>query len=238
MGLAAHARHAMTVAGVRDMDRRTFITGVMAAGLAVATQADAASVFASTPLAGNRIAARFQPMPDGAFAPEVLLEGDDGKHRFSELTGKVHLVALWAEWCAPCLVEAGDLAVLQQTFGGPAFAIQSILTASQKKLDLKGARKTLKKTHGDSLPLWIEAEGKDFLAANLSKTASSPYSLPCVVLVDRHGKIRGRMIGLGFNTDNVDPTNHKQIMGLGGQTEWSTPEAADFIKALIAGALD
>ncbi len=219
------------------MDRRAFLTGIAAAGLAT-QPAHAASIFAGTSLANNRIAVRFQPLPDGAFAPDVLLQGGDGEHRFSELTGKVHLVALWAEWCAPCLIEAGDLAVLQQTFGGPNFAIQSILTASQKKLDLKGARKTLRKTHGDTLPLWIEADGKDFLAANLSKTASSPYSLPCVLLVDRHGKIRGRMIGLGFIADNVDPTDHKQIMSLGGQTEWSTPEAYDFIKALIGGALD
>ena len=122
------------------MIRRSFLLGGAAALAATPASAVSVRVFYEGPLADNRVAQRFFTVPPFVI-PTTKLIGDDGPHQFSELTGKVRLVPIWAEWCTPCLIEAGDLAMVQQRYASATFDIRAILSASAKHLDLAGAHR-------------------------------------------------------------------------------------------------
>jgi thiol-disulfide isomerase/thioredoxin len=185
----------------------------------VAPAARAQSIFAGTPLATNSVARYFEPLPAATYVPDIMLHGDGGsRHHLSELTGKNRLVAIWAEWCAPCLIEAGDLARLYARYGGPHFEVVSVLSDSRQRLDVKGARDVLARTHAQALPLWVEAGGGSVVATALAGARGSAIDLPCTLLVDHAGAVKGRMTGLA-----VVPN---------GGSIWATPDADLFIQAL------
>ena len=211
------------------MDRRGFLTAAAClAGLPAAAQAQ--SIFAGTPLSGNAVARQFEPLPPGMHVPEVMLHGDNGtRHHLSELTGKMRLVAIWAEWCAPCLIEAGDLARLYARYGGPNFEVLSVLSDSRQRLDIKGARDVLARTHAQALPLWIEPDGGDVVAAALTGARGATINLPCTLLVDRAGRVKGRMSGLAMAPGT------RLDAPLTGRSLWTTPDADAFVQALSRG---
>ncbi len=205
------------------MDRRGFMAGALGTAI-VPGAVRAGALFAGTPLAANGVARYFQSVPPGTHMPDVTLDGDNGsRHHLSELTGKTRLVTIWAEWCAPCLVEAGDLARLYARYGGPHFEVLSVLSDSRRRLDVKAAREVLEKTHAQALPLWVEPDGGEVVAASLTGAHGATVSLPCTLLVDRTGAVKGRMSGLVLAPGSL-PRN--------GQSVWTTPDADRFIQAL------
>ena len=211
------------------MDRRGFLAATTAAAL-VAPAAQAQSIFAGTPLAANEVARHFEPLPPGMHIPEIMLLGDAGsRHHLSELTGKTRLVAIWAEWCAPCLIEAGDLARLYARHGGPNFEVVSVLSDSRRRLDIKGARDVLARTHAQALPLWIEPGGGDVVASALTGARGATINLPCTLLLDPAGTVRGRMAGL------VMAPGTRPDAPLTGRSVWATPEADVFVETLSRG---
>jgi thiol-disulfide isomerase/thioredoxin len=184
----------------------------------------AQSVFTGTALANNGVARYFQPLPANVQVPDIRLDGDNGSHHhLSELTGKVRLVAIWAEWCAPCLIEAGDLARLYARYGGPSFEVVSVLSDSRQRLDIKGARTVLERTHAQALPVWVEPNGGDVVATALTGARGNAIDLPCTLLLDHTGAVTGRMTGLA--------------MALGrAASVWATPDADLFIQAVTRSA--
>jgi len=205
------------------MDRRGFLAAAVCAAVAPGA-VRAQSVFTGTPLAGNAVARYFEPLPARTVVPDIRLDGDNGSHHhLSELTGKIRLVAIWAEWCAPCLIEAGDLARLYARYGGPNFEVVSVLSDSRQRLDVKGARAVLERTHAQALPLWIEPNGGDVVATALTGARGNSIDLPCTLLLDRAGTVRGRATGLALASGG-----HGSI--------WTTPDADLFIQALIRAA--
>ncbi len=208
------------------MNRRGFLVATASAAL-IAPAAQAQSIFAGTPLATNGVARYFEALPPGMRLPEVMLQGDNGsRHHLSELTGKTRLVAIWAEWCAPCLIEAGDLAKLYARYGGPNFEVLSVLSDSRKRLDIKTAREALERTHAQALPLWIEPNGGDMVAAALTGARGATINLPCTLLVDHGGAVRGRMTGLAMAPGT------RPDAPLTGRSVWATPDADVFVQTL------
>jgi len=204
------------------MDRRGFLAAAASAAV-TPRAAHARSIFAGTALAGNAVARYFQPLPPGTRVPDITLDADNAsRHHLSELTGKTRLVAIWAEWCAPCLIEAGDLARLYANYGGPQFEVVSLLSDSRQRLDVRAARAVLARTHAQALPLWVEPNGGTAIAAALTGTRDAAISLPCTLLVDRSGTVRGRMSGLAL------------VPGTGASV-WTTPDAGRFVQMLSRG---
>ena len=237
-----------------SFDRRRFIAASAAVlGSGAAPAAQEPGLFDNTALAQNRLAKGFHPAPAGLAFPRATLLGRDGVHRPREWRGKVHIVSLWAEWCIPCLAEAPELAGLEHRHAGQNLAMLSVLTSSHKKLDWAGAAAVLTKAKAESLPLLIEPDGGEVLANSVGLRNGQP-SLPCNLLVDAKGRIRGRNFGAG----PADPEAQKRVMatikfGPGGRIEhddlerlfaaskgtvWSTPDADAFVDALAKGALD
>ena len=205
-------------------------------------------VFRAPPLSANRVAQKFHVPPAEVRFPDAVLSAFDGGHRFSELTGKVRLISLWAEWCTPCLFELPDLSSLQRHFGGEKFEVLAVLTASKRKLDLGGAAFFLSRHGAEGLRLWIEPGG-GIAAIRTLATRGRTHSLPCNLLVDARGRIRGRAFGAsaaaevrpGISwrplTEAERERRRAETTSGARHSYWASTEAAAFVKALIDGAL-
>jgi thiol-disulfide isomerase/thioredoxin len=241
------------------IDRRSVFAGTAAAlaGTLAGASARAAMpdtpLFTSGPMAQNHVAALFRAPGSPLSLPDTPLLSAHGPQKLSELRGRTYIVSLWGEWCAPCLEEATDLATLNRKHGGPSFGVIFVLTSSFKKLDLRGAKAVLAGRHADDAPLFIEPHGG---AAVMNAMANQVYGpemraalkkdggagLPCNLLVDRYGQVRGRAFGapseasFGPSGHTLTEADHARI--LTSHTTWATPAGDEFAAALAAGVLD
>ena len=248
------------------IDRRSVCLGTaaaMAAGTVVYAEPDK-PLFASGPLAGNFLAASFKTPPASVVLPDTPLLSAHGPQRLSQLRGRNYIVSLWAEWCAPCLEEATDLAMISRTRSGPSLGVIFVLTSSDKKLDVAGAQAVLAKRDAGDVTLFVEANGGK---AVMNALATQDYdaqwraiykkargsSLPCNLLVDRHGRVRGRSFGAPGMTQTLAPAGTKpgetiitatpmteadKERALKEHTMWATSIGSQFITALAAGILE
>ena len=181
-------------------DRRTILAAAIA-GLACPAALSAAPIvisrprlFEGTPLLRNPVAIGFEKVD--APLPAITLWGGAGKTSLDRLLGKTRIVTLWAEWCAPCLVEARDFAALQRRFAGPGFEIVAVLTGSAENLTFGGALARRRRARVEGLPLLVEPNGGSRLMLGLSPgPGGRGGSLPCTLIVDARGRIRGRSHG-------------------------------------------
>ncbi|CAN5540614.1 hypothetical protein BH10PSE14_BH10PSE14_13600 [soil metagenome] len=234
-------------------DRRALLAGAVAglvvpAHLTAAMLAPGPRLFSGTELGRNPVALGFEKVD--LSLPKIKLA--DGAHGLSldTLSGKTRIVTLWAEWCVPCLVEARDFAALRRRFAGPGFDIVAVLTASAEKLDFAAATTRLKQARVEDLPLLVEPDGGARLMLGLSPAPSGRGgSLPCTLLVDARGRIRGRSHGAptaALRSTDASPraphvlTNaEKQAMLASDQgTLWASAAGDALITALRGGILD
>jgi len=242
------------------MDRRTVLGGMMAvaAGGIARAVPPRGPFFQGTPFATNPVARRFDRVDIPL--PPIQLLGAHGPISLRSLRGRTTILALWAEWCAPCLIDLRDFAALRRKYAGPRFDIVSLLTYSKRPLDYRGARDLLAKMNAADLPLMIEPNGGTAAISALSTRPSAKLlaalppsfrpkgTLPCTLLVDSSGRIRGRSVGAVMEaadpSQKADPaarilTEHqKQVLNGASSTSWSTPAGDAFARALAAGLLD
>lgn len=147
--------------------------------------------------------ANFTPSKPAVPAPEIAFVDLDGKEMsLQAFRGKVVLLNFWATWCAPCRREMPDLDALQARFGGPDFAVLAL------SLDRKGP---------EAVPPFFAEVGVERLEVYNDRTMKSMRAflapgLPTTVLLDRHGKQLGRLIG---------------------PAEWASPEAIALIEHVL-----
>lgn len=219
-------------------------------------------LFTQGDLAANAIGREFGVIPHLRQPVRIGYDAGDSKPNFTDLTGKIRLLALWADWASSSLYVLPELAVLQQKYGGDSFEILAIMSGSDPSLGFKEARGLLDLTGADNLPLWVETfGGKKTLAmahpvpAKAFPTESGEPLLPCMLLVDETATVRGRMIGVlsaPLGTDTATPSAPAPDGGKLTVTEshhpaawvapsepsiWTTPAADAFITALIGGGL-
>jgi thiol-disulfide isomerase/thioredoxin len=216
-------------------------------------------LFEGTPLAGNVIAHTFQRV--SLALPAVRLVDERGPISLHKLRGRTTILSLWAEWCAPCLVEMRDLAAIRRKYAGPRFDVVAVLTSSKKQLDYRAARERLATMGAGDVPLLIEPNGgKEVLdalsappsaavLAMLPKSFHAHGTLPCNLLVDSSGRVRGRSLGAPNVVVNggqkPQPGSHtlteaekSALLGEDSRTAWSTPQGMAFVQALASGLLD
>jgi thiol-disulfide isomerase/thioredoxin len=91
----------------------------------------------------------------------------------------------WATWCPPCIAEMPALDKLQAEMGGKDFAVVAVST------DREGIKK--------SAPFYRRAGIKNLTLYNDTRgnllDAFKVKSLPITVLLDREGRVIGRMEG-------------------------------------------
>lgn len=216
-------------------------------------------LFEGTPLAGNAIARTFQrvslPLPD------VRLVDEHGAASLGGLRGRTTILSLWAEWCAPCLVELRDLAAIRRKVASRRFDILALMTSSKKQLDYHAARERLAAMGAGDVPLLIEPNGGkvvlDALSAPpsaavlamLPKSFQAHGTLPCNLLVDSSGRVRGRSLGAPNivvsggpkpepGTHTLTEEDKKALLSGDSRTAWATAQGMEFAQALASGLLD
>jgi thiol-disulfide isomerase/thioredoxin len=233
------------------LDRRRILTTACALTVANAARAESEQpAFRTGALAAIPFSKKFRAVPEGLVLPKTPLLDAHGKRRLSDLKGKIRLVSLWAEWCAPCLAEMSDLAALNEKFSARGFEVLAVMTSSTAKLDYLAALDLLK-SKGAALPLWIEPNGGESLFTLLATKSGDP-TLPCNLLIDTRGVIRGRafgasLLGTPISKDataspakphTLSNDEKASLMAGRSRTSWSSEGCAKFIEALISGALE
>lgn len=149
-------------------------------------------------MAGFVFKSEWQPVSTFPFK-----NGKDEPLTLADWKGRVVLLNLWATWCAPCRREMPGLDRLQAELGGPDFEVVA-LSVDRKGKD--ASAKFLAEINVKSLGLYVDKTNKAFFEMRAR-------GLPATYLIDREGRLIGRLIG---------------------PAEWDSEEA----KALIRAAID
>lgn len=195
-------------------------------------------------LRNNRMARAFREPPAGLAVPAVRVERREGVAPLKLQPG-LTLVSLWAPWCAPCLHELGDLAKLQEKFGGPRFRILPILTAPREPITAAEAGYLLKK-HNAGVFAPVIDRGTDskglFQALSVRETPNGPArpGLPCNLLVSADGTVLARqfgapMAGMVNGTGEGGKVTAADVAKVG--TLWATFDGEALMSALSKGEI-
>jgi thiol-disulfide isomerase/thioredoxin len=126
-------------------------------------------------------------------------------HTISEFKGKVAIVNLWANWCAPCKEEIPSLARLQAAYAGKPLVVVPVSVG-------KGDDETAGHAFIDrNPPLTFYTEPTYALAYAFKPPVDG---MPTTILYDAKGVERAR---------------------LAGGADWSSPQAHAVIDLLLAG---
>lgn len=221
------------------LSRRTALASLGVALLASRTFAADTSPVAIGDLAGNKLAQAFETAPSEL--PDVTIAGPSGYRPLIDIVkGRTVFMPLWAEWCAPCLIELSDFARLQEVYGNDRFAIIPILTATNRKFTPQLLGEFLQAVKAPGFEPLMEMNFGRKLATTLAGT-DRRFALPCNVLISPSGKVVGREISLQRIEDGADAsakTNTERLNDvLHGNTQslWGTKEGDDFVSCLSGG---
>jgi thiol-disulfide isomerase/thioredoxin len=175
------------------------MAGVLYGMVGCAKTPTALSPLAKGPMAKLVVSAKPAPAPSAPFT-----DSSGRPHVLAEFRGKVTLVNLWANWCAPCKLEIPSLARLESAYAGRPVTVTAVSLGKGED----------------------ETAGRAFIARNPPLTFYSdpgyrlPYAftpaidaVPTTVIYDRHGRERAR---------------------LAGGADWSSPQAHAVIDSLLA----
>ncbi len=114
---------------------------------------------------------------------------DGTARRFSDFSGKVILVNLWATWCAPCRKEMPALDALQKARGGADF---EVVTVNVDTRDTDRVGDFLDQIGIANLNRYADPTGG--ILQDMKKANRAP-GLPSTVLLDRQGCELGFILG-------------------------------------------
>jgi thiol-disulfide isomerase/thioredoxin len=134
-----------------------------------------------------------------------FIDAEGKEHTLAEFKGKVLVVNIWGEWCAPCVEEMPTLAKLQKAFPAGNVAVVPIAFGYPKDRDKAVAK--LKTLAGDELPFFYDS------------TYNVSYDL-------KTGIFPSTVI---FNKDG------KEVARLEKNADWSTDRAIGLVKSILAG---
>jgi thiol-disulfide isomerase/thioredoxin len=118
--------------------------------------------------------------------PSIAFEDANGTGaRIGDLNGKVVVLNIWATWCGPCRREMPALDHLQESLGGPNFAVVPV------SID-RGGIETVRKFYGEigirNLPIYIDVSGQAIRQLGA-------VGLPTTLILDRSGQEVSRVVG-------------------------------------------
>lgn len=136
-------------------------------------------------------AGQLSAQPIGEAAPDFRLKSTDGREiQLSDYHGRTVIVAFWASWCLPCMVEMPELVSFYNLQGGrvPLLAVSMDDTA--------GAAKDY--ADHNHLPFPVLFDAKEQVAASYAVEG-----IPALFVVDADGTVRAHHQGLISSLDTV-----------------------------------
>lgn len=121
-------------------------------------------------------------------APDLTgptLEGGD--FRLRDHLGEIVVLNVWASWCAPCRAEAPVLEAVWQDVQDDGVQFVGLDTR-----DTEEAALAFLEAYGVTYPNVIDADGRLQL---LFSDTLPPQAIPSTLVVDREGRVAGRIIG-------------------------------------------
>jgi thiol-disulfide isomerase/thioredoxin len=134
-----------------------------------------------------------------------FVDADGKEHTLAEFKGKVLVVNIWGEWCAPCVEEMPTLAKLQQAFPGGDVAVVPIAFGYPKDRDKAVAK--LHQLAGDTLPFFYDS------SYNISYDLKTGI-FPSTVIFNKDGK---------------------EVARLEKNADWSSDRATGLVRSILAG---
>jgi thiol-disulfide isomerase/thioredoxin len=154
---------------------------LLAAGSTVPVAAEAAEPPKFAGVAGD-----FSPIdPPLQIAAPSFQDRLGQKVSLDDFKGKVVVLNFWATWCGPCIAEMPALDKLQSELGGDDFTVVAISTDRQ---GIKKSAPFYRRAGITHLALYNDTRG------NLLE-AFGAKALPISLLIDRDGRVVGRMEG-------------------------------------------
>jgi thiol-disulfide isomerase/thioredoxin len=146
----------------------------------------------------------FVPSSQPFAAPTISLTDAEGHTlELSELRGKLVLINLWATWCEPCLREMPSLERLQSRLGERI----AVLAVSEDRGGNKAVEPFIAKLGLKSVKIYIDPKSE-------VGHAFGARGLPTSFLIDREGKVLGRVEGAA---------------------EWDSPKILGILEPLLSG---
>ncbi|HWC77941.1 MAG TPA: TlpA disulfide reductase family protein [Blastocatellia bacterium] len=119
-------------------------------------------------------------------APAFEVKDLKGKRvRVSDFKGKVVLLNFWATWCAPCRAEMPELVRMQKEYQSKGLQIVGMTYPEYTRDSVRRMSRQFKLNY----PILLG----DYDVAELYNVAEV---LPTTIVIDREGKIRGRILGI------------------------------------------
>ena len=146
----------------------------------------------------------FVPSSQPSPAPAVSLVDSSGQTiELADLRGKPVVVNLWATWCEPCLREMPSLERLQSRLGERI----AVLAVSEDRGGDKAVEPFVAKLALKSVKIYIDPKSD-------VGHAFAVRGLPTSVLIDRDGRVLGRVEGAA---------------------EWDSPKILGLLEPLLSG---
>lgn len=185
---------------MNKVTRRAVLTGAAAAAAAPSAWA--------TPQAASDdpgFRAFTAPRAVSALPLNEMVETAEGARRIGEWIGRrPAVIALWASWCAPCLIEKPHQAALAQRLAAAGASTRIFaLQAYDEGVALDDARWMLDRIHAESLPLARATPAAQVALSRLfnPRTRRVQVTLPSALLIGGDGLEIGRAQGRMFGTD-------------------------------------
>jgi thiol-disulfide isomerase/thioredoxin len=122
--------------------------------------------------------------------PAPALVGDTlegGEFRLRDHLGEVVVLNVWASWCAPCRAEAPVLETVWREVRDDGVQFVGLDTR-----DTDEAARAFLEAYDVTYPNVIDADGRLQL---LFSDTLPPQAIPSTLVVDREGRVAGRIIG-------------------------------------------
>jgi thiol-disulfide isomerase/thioredoxin len=140
------------------------------------------------------------PLP----APEISFVDLTGNTvSLSEFSGKIVLVNLWATWCEPCLREMPSLERMQSRLGDKI----AVVAISEDRGGGKTVEPFIDKLGLRSVKIYLDPK-------SAIERAFKVQGLPTSILIDRKGRVLGRVEGAA---------------------EWDAPKLLEVLKSFLGG---
>lgn len=106
---------------------------------------------------------------------------------FDSFRGRVTLINFWATWCAPCVKEIPDLVELSKELSDKN--VKFIGVSVDRGINIAKEVETFAKKHKISYPVVLASEELNNAFGNIN-------AIPTTFLVDEHGTIRQKIVGM------------------------------------------